>query len=245
MGSRNVVVAPTVEKEMKEQEVENIPQTGESLLLKKVLLKSEKEVVEPAKRKALFKTMCKVKGKCCKVIIDSRSTDNLESTELVKKLNLNKVKHPTPYKVSWLQKGHQLLVNEQCEVDLQVGSHKDRILCDVMPMDVCQILLGRPWQYDRNAIHEGKKNVYKIQKYGLNQTLVPLQERETDGNNDPKALLMSGKEFLQQMEDNEVNFSLVCKPRVVFITAKISDMLVEIQYILNVFHDIIVNDLPS
>jgi hypothetical protein len=67
------------------------------------------------------------------------------------------MKHPTPYKVSWLQKGHQLLVNEQCEVELQLGKYKDKIVCDVMPMDVCHILLGRPWQYDRNAIHDGEE----------------------------------------------------------------------------------------
>ena len=35
---------------------------------------------------------------------------NLVSREIVDKLGLKKVKHPTPYKVSWLQKGHQLLV---------------------------------------------------------------------------------------------------------------------------------------
>ena len=91
-------------------------------------------------------------------------------------------------------------------------------------------------------MHEGKRNVYKFQKHGLNQTFLPLQEEETAGNNDPKSLLMSGKEFLQQMEDNEVNFSLVCKPRVVFTTTKLSDLPVEIQYMLN---DIVVNDLPS
>ena len=47
------------------------------------------------------------------------------------------------------------------------------------------------------------------------------------------------------MEDNEVNFALVCKPRVVFTTTKISDLPVEIQDMLNKFHDIVVNDLPS
>ena len=115
----------------------------------------------------------------------------------------------------------------------------------MMPMDVCHILLGGPWKYDINAIHEGKRNAYKFQKDGLNQTLLPLQEVETAGNNDPKALLMSGKEFLQQMEDNEVNFALVCKPRVVFTTNKISDLPIEIQYMLNKFHDLVVNDLSS
>eukprot|EP00253_Pinus_taeda_P030161 PITA_30161 len=66
-------------------------------------------------RKSLFQTVCKSHGKCCNVIIDSGSTDNLVSTEMVEKLGLKRLKHPTPYKVSWLQKGHQLLVDEQCE----------------------------------------------------------------------------------------------------------------------------------
>ena len=55
------------------------------------------------------------------------------------------MKHPIPYKVFWLQNGHQLLVSEQCEVELQIRNYKDTILCDVMPMDVCHILLGTPW----------------------------------------------------------------------------------------------------
>jgi hypothetical protein len=27
-------------------------------------------------------------------------------------------------------------------------------------MDACHLILGRPWQYDVNAIHRGKYNVY-------------------------------------------------------------------------------------
>jgi len=76
--------------------------------------------------------------------MSSGSTDNLISTEMVDNLKFKIKKHPTPYKVSWLQKGYQLVVNEQCEVELQLGKYKDKILCDMMPMDVCHILLGRP-----------------------------------------------------------------------------------------------------
>jgi predicted aspartyl protease len=89
--------------------VDNAPEVGENLLINKVLLKPKKEVVKSSQRKNLFRTACKVQGKCCKVVIDSGSTDNIVSTEMVEKLNLKKVKHPTPYKVSWLHKGHQLL----------------------------------------------------------------------------------------------------------------------------------------
>ena len=55
------------------------------------------------------------------MVIYSGSTDNLVSMEMVEKLGLKRMKHPTPYKVSWLQKGHQLLVNEQCNVEFQIG----------------------------------------------------------------------------------------------------------------------------
>ena len=138
------------------------------------------------------------------MIIDSGGTDNLVSTEMVEKLKLNTMKHPTPYKVSWLQKGHQLLVNEQCEVELQFGKYKDKIVCDVMPMDVCHILLRRSWQYDREAMHGGKRNTYKFSKDGINHTLLPMEEEDASGKKtDPKALLLGGKEYLQYIEENE------------------------------------------
>ena len=54
------------------------------------------------------------------VVIGSGSIDNMVSTKMVEKLGLERMKHPTPYKVSWLHKGHQLLVNEQCNVEFLI-----------------------------------------------------------------------------------------------------------------------------
>ena len=54
-------------------------------MVNKVLLKPKKEQAEPTQRKYLFKTMCKFQGKCCKMVIDSGSTDNLVSTEMGEK----------------------------------------------------------------------------------------------------------------------------------------------------------------
>ena len=70
--------------------VENAPEVGQALLMNKVLLKPEKEVVESSQRKALFRTTCKVQGKCCKVVVDSGSTDNFVPTKMVEKLKLRK-----------------------------------------------------------------------------------------------------------------------------------------------------------
>jgi hypothetical protein len=76
---------------------------------------------------------------------------------MVERLELETTDHPSPYKVSWLQKGHQVNVTKQCLVDIKIGGYNDKILCDVIPIDVYHLLLGRPWQYDRNVIHDGKK----------------------------------------------------------------------------------------
>ena len=210
-----------------------------------MLLKLEKGVIEPTQRKVSFKMVCKDQGKCCKAMIDSGSTDNVVSTEVVEKLKLKKKKHPTPYKVSWLQKGHQLLVNEKSELELYRGRYKDKILCDIMPMDAFHILLDRLWQFDIGVVHDGKNNIYKFYKDGINYTLLPLQEEGTSKNNDCKAFLLSNKECLQQMEDNKVSFSLVCKPKVIIISTIVNDFPFEIQYMLNKYSDIVVDDLPN
>ena len=71
-------------------------------MMRRVLVKIEKQAHEPAQRKSLFITRCKSQGKCCKMVIDSGSTDNLVSKEMVENMVLKRMKHPTPYKVSWL-----------------------------------------------------------------------------------------------------------------------------------------------
>ena len=48
-----------------------------------------------------------------------------------------------------------------------------------MPMDVCHILLGRPWQYDRKAMHDGRNNLYTFEKDGEKNTLLPLKGENT------------------------------------------------------------------
>jgi hypothetical protein len=64
--------------------------------------------VKPVQRNNFFRKTCKTKDRVCKVIINSGSTNNLVSTEMVEKLELETTAHPKPYKLSWLQKGHQV-----------------------------------------------------------------------------------------------------------------------------------------
>lgn len=80
------------------------PMVGEKLLMRRTLIKVP-TIKEPLQRKYLFKTTCMEQGKVCKVVIDSGSNDNLVAIEIVEKLKLKRIPHPTPYKVSWINKG--------------------------------------------------------------------------------------------------------------------------------------------
>eukprot|EP00253_Pinus_taeda_P026225 PITA_26225 len=136
--------------------------------------------------------------------------------------------------------------DEQSEVEFQIGRYKDKIIWDIMPMEVCHILLGRPWQYDRKVTHDGVLNCYKFEKVGIRHTLVPIrEEKEAAEVNETKALLMSGKQFLNQVENSEMNYAVVRKTRTVLLDTEITGLPIEIQQILEEFMDIVVDDLPD
>ena len=50
---------------------------------------------------------------------------------------------------------------------------------------------------------------------------------------------------MQQIEENEVNFALICKPKVIITSTKVSDLPIEIQEMLENYCDIIVDDLTN
>ena len=84
-------------------------------------------------------------------------------------------------------------MNEQCNVEFHIGTYKDEVLCDIMPMDVRHILLGSPWQYDRKDVHDGRKNTYSLEKDGKIDTLSPLEDEVVQEGSGSNILLMSGK----------------------------------------------------
>jgi hypothetical protein len=59
-----------------------------------------------------------------------------------------------------------------------LGKYKDEVLCDIVPMHATHLLLGRPWQFDRKAKHDGFKNMYSLEKDGRIYTLVSLSSKQ-------------------------------------------------------------------
>ncbi|KAK1648979.1 hypothetical protein QYE76_066784 [Lolium multiflorum] len=108
----------------------------------------------------IFQTRAGIGGKSIKVIIDGGSCHNLASTELCEKLNLTLRKHTHPYHVQWLSDTGNVKIQHTVTVNFKIGPYEDTIEFDVVPMTVCHMLLGRPWQFDKKAIHDGYSNAY-------------------------------------------------------------------------------------
>lgn len=130
-----------------------------SCIVQKLLLTPRQSL--PNQRHSIFRTRCTINNKVCNVIVDSGSSDNIVSASLVRALGLSTEKHPTPYKIGWIKKGVDTSVQAICRIPFSIGKYyKDEVLCDVVDMDACHLLLGRPWQFDVAATHNGKENSY-------------------------------------------------------------------------------------
>ncbi|GJT07212.1 aspartyl protease_2 domain-containing protein [Tanacetum coccineum] len=185
---------------------------GELLVIRRALAMDSMED-DVWLRHNIFHTRCTSHGKVCDVIIDSGSCENVVSETMVKKLSLKTEKHLRPYKLSWLQKGKSVQVDQRCLVNFSIGDkYMDEVWCDVVPMDACHLLLGRPWQFDRRTIHDGSKNTYSFDKDGGKIVLGPSKlnvmprNAELEGN-----YFVSKSEFSEDFKNSKVAYALLIK----------------------------------
>ena len=92
------------------------------------------------------------------------------------------------------------MVTKQFLVEFKIGGYRDEILCDVIPMDVCHVLLGIPWQFDRNVIHDGRKNAYTLEKNGRTHMLMPIEEKKLKEEASTSIFFMREKELLKEVK---------------------------------------------
>nr|GEY11136.1 hypothetical protein [Tanacetum cinerariifolium] len=101
--------------------------------------------------------------------------------------------HPDPYQLTWLKKGNLIKVTHRCPVHFSIGNkYKDELWCEVIPMDACHILLGRPWLYDRRVKHYGYRNTYTFKKDSVSITLAALNPKDAP----PDRMLISKTDFV-------------------------------------------------
>lgn len=130
--------------EHEREEIE--PEEGECLVIQRVLATPKQDDNQPWLRHNIFRTRCKSHGKICSLVIDGGSFENFVSQEMVDKLELVTIPHPHPYSVSWIKKDNEVRIDKKCLVSFSMGkNYRDEVWCDVSPMDVGHIFLGRPW----------------------------------------------------------------------------------------------------
>ena len=75
-------------------------------------------------------------------------------------------------------------------------------------MDAYEVLLGRPWQFDRKTIHDGESNIYKLRVQGKTKTLLPLPPSKVaekmEKTKAQEVLITSRKQVTKTLQDNRV-----------------------------------------
>jgi hypothetical protein len=97
-----------------------------------------------------------VKGTLLHFIVDSGSQKNLISVEVVKRLALLTMMHLHPYTIGWLHQGSDIHVSQQCCLSYDIKPFKDEVLCDVSPLEVCNVILGQPYLWKCHVVYESR-----------------------------------------------------------------------------------------
>ena len=123
-------------------------------------MKIQKEEPEdPQEGERLFHSKMWVKGSPLQFIIDNGSQKKLISGDAPKRLGLPTKKNPQPYTIKWLHQGRDIRVSQQCCLPYNIKPFTDVVLCDISPLDFCDVLLGKPYVWKRNVVYESRHRV--------------------------------------------------------------------------------------
>jgi hypothetical protein len=241
----------------------------ESLIVQRVL-SAQAEKVEQNQRHTLFQTKYVIKERSCRLIIDGGSCNNLASSDMVEKLALTTKPHPHPYHIRWLNNSGKAKVTKLVRINFTIGSYHDVVECDVVPMEACNILLGRPWQFDKECIHHGRSNQYSFMHHDMKIVLLPMSPEaivrdevakitkakiknnaDTNGNNKDEIRLNGHCMLATKFEVNEliastsIAYALVCKGVLISIEDMLHSLPPAVHNILQEYADVFPSEIPA
>jgi hypothetical protein len=114
------------------------------------------EPEEPEEGERLFHSQMWVKGALIHFIVNNGNHKNLISGEVVKWLNLPMTLHPQSYTIDWLRQGRDLCVSQQCRMSYGIKPFKDEVMCDICPLEVCDVILGKPHFWKHHDVYESR-----------------------------------------------------------------------------------------
>jgi hypothetical protein len=126
----------------------------------------------------LFQIFFTIKDYHVCTIIDGGSCNNLVSGDFMANIGLTTCLDTHPYYIQWLNNSGKAKVTHTAHVHFTIDTYHDYADCDVVPMQACSLLLGRPWEFDTQAIHHGRCNKYTLVHNGKKITLLLLALNE-------------------------------------------------------------------
>lgn len=120
------------------------------------------------KRIELFHIRDGIKHTKVETLFDLGSQENLILGSLLKMLGLEIKPHPSPYSLGWVSDKAKLQVTKKCRATFVISSKLiDEVELDVVPLDICGIILGSPYLYDRQVVFFRHENKYHLTKDGV------------------------------------------------------------------------------
>jgi hypothetical protein len=101
-------------------------------------------------------------------LFDTGSQENLISEDTTKKLKLETYPHSKPYPLGWICDNAKLHVTRRCKLRFSIiANFIDEVELDVIPLDICGIVLGSPYLFDKRDIFHRHENMYHLFKNGV------------------------------------------------------------------------------
>ena len=83
-------------------------------------------------------------------------------------MGLESTPYPKPYPLGWVCDKAKLNVTKQCRFIFAIASNLiDEVDLDVVSLDICEIVLGSPYLYDRKEVFFRHEKKYHLTKGGV------------------------------------------------------------------------------
>ena len=60
------------------------------------------------------------------------------------------------YTIEWLHQGQDLRFSQKCYLPYNIKPFTDEVLYDIAPLEVCDVLLGKPYLWKQHVVYESR-----------------------------------------------------------------------------------------
>jgi hypothetical protein len=123
-------------------------------------------VLNQQKQSEIFHVRVKINNTKIDTLFYNGSKVNLISEEIVKNMGLNTKPHVKQYPIlGWVCEDAKLQVTKQCKIKFPITSKFiDEVELDVVPLEICIIILGIPYLFENKDILYREENKYHLFK---------------------------------------------------------------------------------